>query len=126
MKKSLLSIFTAVAPVMTLAAAPITRSIDGFLEYMIYLASRALPLLLLAALVLLLYGIVVNFFWKSDDTKRGEGKSFILWGVVALFVMVSVWGLVNVLRSTFQLDNDQVPYAPAIPVQNTPFAQPGI
>ncbi len=125
MKKSLLSIFAAATPVLALAqTAPVTRTVDGFLNYILYLAGRALPLLILAALVLLLYGIVKNFFFESSDEKRKEGKDFIIWGIVALFVMVSVWGLVNVLRGTFQLDNDNVPVAPAIPVQNAPFAQP--
>jgi cytochrome c biogenesis protein CcdA len=125
MKKSLLSIFAAVTPVLALAqTAPVTRTVDGFLNYVLYLAGRALPLLILAALVLLLYGIVKNFFFESGDEKRKEGKQFIIWGISALFVMVSVWGLVNVLRGTFQLDNDNVPVAPAIPVQSAPFAQP--
>lgn len=124
MKKSLLSIFTAVVPVLSFAQnTPITRTVDGFLDYILYLAGRALPLLILAALVLLLYGIVTTFFLNSSEDKRKEGKSFILNGIIALFVMVSVWGLVNILRSTFQLDNDNIPLAPAIPVQNAPGAR---
>lgn len=126
--KLLLSILTlALTPVLTFAqgAAPITRTVDGFLNYVIYLSGRALPLLMLVAVVLLLWGIVKQFFLKTGDTtSRTEGKNFILSGIIALFVMVSVWGLVNVLRSTFQLDNDNIPVAPAIPVQNSPTAQP--
>ncbi len=124
--KLLLSILTlALTPVLALAqgTAPVTRTVDGFLNYVIYLAGRALPLLILAAVVLLLFGIVKTFFWASGE-KREEGKSFIIWGIVALFVMVSVWGLVNVLRGTFQLDNNNVPLAPAVPIQNAPSAMP--
>jgi membrane protease YdiL (CAAX protease family) len=125
MKKSLLSIYAAaLVPVLSFAQAPIARTIDGFLDYVLYLAGRALPLLILAALVLLLFGIVRTFFFNSDEGKRAEGKSFVLWGIIALFVMVSVWGLVNILRGSFLLDNDNVPLAPAIPVQNAPAAQP--
>lgn len=125
MKKSLLSIFTAIVPVLSFAqTAPIARTIDGFLDYILYLAGRALPLLILAALVLLLYGIVKTFFFNSSEDSRKEGKSFIINGIIALFVMVSVWGLVNILRGTFNLDNNNVPLAPAIPVQNAPAAMP--
>jgi len=124
MKKSLLSIFTALVPVLSFAQnAPVARTIDGFLDYILYLAGRALPLLILAALVLFLYGIVKTYFFKSDETSRAEGQKFVLNGIVALFVMVSVWGLVNILRGTFDLDNDNIPLAPAIPVQNAPAAQ---
>ena len=124
--KLLLSILTlALTPVLVLAqgTAPVTRTVDGFLNYMIYLAGRALPLLILAAVVLLLFGIVKTFFWNSGE-KKEEGKSFIIWGIVALFVMVSVWGLVNVLRGTFKLDNNNVPLAPAVPLQQAPSAIP--
>jgi hypothetical protein len=38
--------------------------------------------------------------------------------------MVSVWGLVNLLRSSFNLDNSNIPVAPAIPVQQAPYASP--
>lgn len=124
--KLLLSILTlALTPVLAFAqgAAPVTRTVDGFLNYVIYLAGRALPLLILSAVVLLLFGIVKTFFWNSGEEKE-KGKSFVIWGIVALFVMVSVWGLVNILRSTFQLDNNNIPVAPTIPVQNAPMAVP--
>lgn len=123
--KFLLSILTlALAPVLAGAQqAPIARTVDGLLAYLIYLGGRIMPLLILGALVLFLFGVVKTFFWNSGADKE-SGKSFILWGIVALFVMVSVWGLVNVLRGTFSLDNDNVPPAPAVPVQNSPTAVP--
>lgn len=123
--KLLLSILTlALAPVFAAAQqAPIARTVDGLLAYLIYLGGRIMPLLILAALVLFLYGVVKTFFWNGGAGKD-EGKSFILWGVVALFVMVSVWGLVNVLRGTFNLDNNNIPLAPTVPVQNAPSAIP--
>ena len=99
--KLLLSILTlALTPVFAFAqgATPVTRTVDGFLNYVIYIAGRALPLLILVAVVLLLYGIVTTFFFNSSEDKRKEGKAFIGWGIVALFVMVSVWGIVNVLK----------------------------
>ncbi|MEK7143703.1 MAG: hypothetical protein AAB756_02635, partial [Patescibacteria group bacterium] len=33
--------------------------------------------------------------------KRKEGKQFMIWAVIALFVMISVWGLVGVLADAF-------------------------
>lgn len=127
--KKILSLLALAAPALVLAddstAAPIARTVDGALNWVIYIAGRALPLLILAALVLFLFGIVKRFFWAKDTVDKGEAGRYILWGVVALFVMVSVWGLVNVLRSSFNLDNSNVPIAPAIPVQTAPYATPG-
>jgi hypothetical protein len=126
--KKLLSLLVLLSPAVLFASdAPANtaaRSIDGLLNWVIYIAGRALPLLILAALVLFLFGIVKRFFWGKDAADRGEAGRYILWGVVALFVMVSVWGLVNVLRGTFNLDNNNIPTAPSVPVQQAPYAAP--
>jgi hypothetical protein len=42
-------------------------------------------------------------FIKSDDKGREEGKQMMFWGVVGLFVMVSVWGIVSVIQSSLSL-----------------------
>jgi hypothetical protein len=127
--KKLLSLLALLSPAILFAQTtgqPVARTVDGLLNWVIYIASRALPLLILAALVLFLYGIVKRFFWAKEGADRAEAGKFILWGIVALFVMVSVWGLVNVLRGSFNLDNSNIPVPPAVPVQTAPYASPSI
>lgn len=125
--KKILSFLATFSPAIVFAQAdvPVARTIDGLLNWVIYIAGRALPLLILAALVLFLFGIVKRFFLGGKESAdRAEAGKYILWGVVALFVMVSVWGLVNLLRGSFNLDNSNIPIAPAIPVQQAPYASP--
>lgn len=127
--KKILSLLVLLTPAVLFAAdpnnpAPITRSVDGILAFLVYTASRILPLLILGALVLFLFGIVKRFFWGKDSADKAEAGRYILWGVVALFVMVSVWGLVNVLKTTFNLDNGNIPLAPALPYQQSFEATP--
>lgn len=43
---------------------------------------------------------------KYEDFAENAG-----WAILAMFVMVSVWGLVKLLQATFPLDNSQ----PALP-----------
>ena len=56
------------------------------------------------ALVYFFWGLVKYLQSIGDETKRKEGATMMTYGVIALFVMVSVWGLVNVLKNTFPLD----------------------
>lgn len=57
------------------------------------------------ALLFFLWG-VMKFIRDADNaTKREEGRQFIIWGIIGLFVMVSVFGLVRILENTFQLPN---------------------
>jgi hypothetical protein len=45
---------------------------------------------------------VVNYFFLhgTEETKRKEGRYFILWGIIGMVVLVSVWTFVKLLLST--------------------------
>lgn len=65
------------------------------------------PLLIGLGVVVFIYGVLVLMFSEGGE-KKEEGKQYMLWGIVGIFVMVSVWGLVNILKGTFGLN-------PAVP-----------
>jgi hypothetical protein len=44
-------------------------------------------------------------FLAADEEKKEKAKSTVIYGVIALFVMISIWGLVNILYNTFGLTN---------------------
>lgn len=64
---------------------------------------------LIMALALLYFLIGVFKYIRETDAKRAEAAKMILWGIIGLFVMVSVWGLVNVVAGTFPLSNNTMP-----------------
>ncbi len=68
--------------------------------------SPLIPLLFGVTLVVFLWGIF-RFILSEGDAKK-TGKGVMLWGIVGLFVIASLWGLVKILQSTINLDNTQV------------------
>ncbi len=69
---------------------------------------------IVAALALLVFfwGLV-KYIAKADDEKAKEsGKNIMIWGVVALFVMFSVFGLVNFLQESFGTTEDTIRLRP--------------
>ena len=72
-----------------------------------------IPIVIGLGVLVFLWG-VLKYVLASSDAGKGEGRTFMLWGIIALFVMVSVWGLVNILRDSLEL-NTNTPTAPAIP-----------
>lgn len=61
-----------------------------------------IPLIFALAVVAFVWGVVQYFILNADDVeKRSKGKEFMIWGIVALTVMLSVWGLVTILGNTF-------------------------
>lgn len=53
--------------------------------------------------VIFFIGGLAKFILNAGDEKgREEGKKVMLWGIIALFVIVSMWGIVRILqRSIF-------------------------
>jgi len=52
-------------------------------------------------LLIFVFGVVefLQELSKGGDTKKG--KSHMLWGIIGMFIMVSVFGILHLLNSTF-------------------------
>ena len=59
--------------------------------------------LLFLALVYFLYGVFKFISGYENETARTEGKQHMLWGVVGMTIMVSVYGLLNIVKSTIEV-----------------------
>ena len=58
------------------------------------IVAMALPIVVALALLAFFWGLVKYIFAVADDDKAA-GKKLMIWGIIAFFVMVSVWGLVE-------------------------------
>jgi hypothetical protein len=65
-----------------------------------------------------MYVIYGAYVMISNEEKREDGKKTIYYGVIGLFVMVSVWGLVNVLSNTFTLSGTPIEVPDVRPTLN--------
>lgn len=69
-----------------------------------------IPLIFTLAVAMFTWGAVKFFIINSgEEEKREQGKQFMIWAVIALAVMVSVWGLVRVVGGTFNLNTSVLP-----------------
>ena len=77
--------------------------------------SRALnfiiPFLLLLATAVFLWGILRYLTAQGDEQQLTEARTFIMYGIISLAVMISVWGLVALLRD-FVFDATPLPNIP--------------
>ncbi|KKU67316.1 MAG: hypothetical protein UX89_C0016G0019 [Parcubacteria group bacterium GW2011_GWA2_47_16] len=86
---------------------PPTTSATNFRSLMAILQNiidAVIPFLVGLAVMLVIYGIVGFISHAADEEKRTEAKNFIIWGIIGIFVMISIWGFVNILVKTFNLD----------------------
>lgn len=59
------------------------------------------PIIFAFAFAAFVWGMVKYFFINGgEESSRNEGRQFILWGILGLALLFSVWGVVNILLST--------------------------
>lgn len=54
-------------------------------------------------IIFFIAGIIMYLANGDNDAKRAEASQFMLWGILAIFVTLSVWGLVAIIRNTLQI-----------------------
>ena len=59
------------------------------------------PVIFTLAFLVFVWGVVNYFFLHGgEEGKREEGRQFILWGILGMVVLFSVWGIIRMLLST--------------------------
>ena len=73
------------------------------------------PLVFAVAFLVFIYGVFQAFFSVGSDSeeKRKEGRKFIMYGIIGFFVMMSIWGIVNILLGTFGFSKQARPSLPS-------------
>lgn len=62
------------------------------------------PVIFALAFVVFVWGVLNYFFLHGgEEAKRAEGRQFVLWGILGMVVLFSVWGFVNILLSTLSI-----------------------
>ncbi len=75
--------------------------------------SVLVPVLFALAFIIFLYGVAKTYIFSGGDEEgRKAGHQLILWGIIGFVVMISIWGLVNVVANTFGLSGSSAPILP--------------
>jgi hypothetical protein len=60
--------------------------------------------------VLLFIWGVTKYVYKGDsEAERTKGKNLMFWGIIALFVLFGIWGILELLANTFGIEFDVPP-----------------
>jgi zinc transporter ZupT len=84
--------------------------LQHLINYIICIIGKSvIPLILTLAVATFVWGVVQYVINDQEEAKKEKGRMFMIWGVIGITVMVSVWGLVGILGSTFNIDTKFVP-----------------
>lgn len=89
------------------------------LQVLANLIGFATPIVVALALLYFFWGLATYILNAKDTEKQKEGRSIMIWGILALFIMVSVWGIINVVRDTFLQGTSNNIIVPGVETQGT-------
>ena len=102
--------FFIIAGSVLLPGVAFAASVESILATIGNILGTLIPIIMTLALVGFFYGLAMYIF-KADEDKE-KGQQIMIWGIIALFVMVAVWGLVQVLVNTFGVGGGAAPVIP--------------
>ena len=68
------------------------------------LLNSVIPILVALGVVYFVYGVVTYMIGNDEEAKQ-RGRDKIIFGIIGLAVIVCVWGLVNIVIRTFQVES---------------------
>ncbi|MEI7765240.1 MAG: hypothetical protein WCI93_01495 [bacterium] len=60
------------------------------------------------ALLFFLYGIVEFISNQENEEKKTTGKMHMIWGIVGITIMMSVWALLSIILNTIGVPKSQI------------------
>jgi hypothetical protein len=119
-KIAALTVVLAVALLAPLAGAqidiPSTENVwqDAFQTFR-NIAFFAIPAIFAIALLIILWGLLMFLRAAGDEDAIVDGKRRMFWGVIIMFAMISVWGLVGVVSQLTGVNQGLTPILPNVP-----------
>lgn len=104
LNKTLLKIVVTISafiPSVTFAAG---KDLGDIIAIIISYLNQILFLMIGLAVVFFVYNII-KYYIMADADKTLAGK-YVMFSLIGFFVILSLWGLVNILQNTFGLKNE--------------------
>ena len=105
MKKIGISVLALLLP--SIAFAQNLTGFETLVRNIGKIVNLAIPIIFAIAILGFFWGLVKYIFGSEHDKEAA--KKTMLWGVVAIFVMASVWGLVRFLNTALDINQENAP-----------------
>ncbi len=74
-----------------------------------------IPVLIAAALVVFFWGLVQYIRKSGGEEGAGSGRGTMIAGLISLFIMVSVWGIINLAQNALGVQGNAPVQVPQVP-----------
>ncbi len=101
MKKFIYGVLLA-SPLVSMAqiGEPASGGVQGIVDFINAVLAAVVPIIFALAIVYFFWGLAKFIRSAGDPEAQAEGKSIMVWGIVTLAVMISIYGLITWLRDS--------------------------
>lgn len=90
-------------------------SIDNFLASVNkHIFNPLIYFLFAVAFVVFLFGVVKFLANQDNESERSTGKKHMIFGLIGLTIMFTVWALINIIVGTLNISDDVTPDSSSI------------
>lgn len=107
MKKTIFAIALSIIPLTAYGQLAEIRNVNSLATRLAGIGNIITYLLVGLAVIYIIWN-TVHYFIRPSGSDRSEAGMSIMWGIIGLFIIVSLWGIVNILVNTFYM-NPNVP-----------------
>ncbi len=106
----------AFAPAFAFAAGELTTVSMFLANISAFMNGTLVPLIFALAFLMFLWGMFKTFILGgADEGKQDEGKQLMLYSIIGFVVMVSLWGIVNLVADGFGFTGAALQQIPVLP-----------
>jgi hypothetical protein len=87
-------------PLTTYAAT--NMKLSDLIGNLVGYLNLALQLMMGLAVIFFVWN-VIHYYIQPGSTNRAEAGQYVMWSLIGFFIILSLWGMVNVLIATFDL-----------------------
>jgi len=93
--------FVLLAGITALPSLASAATILTVLDQLKQILNAIIPIVITVAVIYFFWGLAQYILMEEGSDKKVQGRDKMVYGIIALFVMVSVWGLVGLVGGTF-------------------------
>lgn len=88
------------------------RTFVDIINIFLDLIQLTIPVIAGLALLVFFKGLAAFIAKAGDEKNHAEGRNLMVWGLIALFVMISVWGIIRFVYTDIGFTNFGLPLLP--------------
>lgn len=111
--KKIIATLALLAPTVAFAQTRPITDVNSLTAKLTGIGNTVIGILIAIAVIYIIWNTLQFIMNASDAEKRAESRTGILWGIVGLAIILSIWGLVAIVTGTFATNNQA-------PIQNFP------